>query len=139
MDFEKLELKNEVWIFWPKPHFWSETFFQEPLENFLWTLQPCSRYWKGPPSVALYVSKKIMTIRHANQKLWTETSKKPKKLNFPLDHCRANDSMINAIIFQWNKLLVCFICFCAKTFPLCIKFSLIVYFLSEIGGLPTAK
>ena len=73
LDFEKLELKMRSEYSDRNPIFGVKLFFQEPLENFLWTLQPCLRYLKGAPSVALYASKKIMTVRHANQKLWTET------------------------------------------------------------------
>ena len=39
-------------------------FFQMSLENFLWTLRTCSRCLKGPPNLALCVSKKIMATSH---------------------------------------------------------------------------
>ena len=65
--FWKNEAQNGVGIFWQNPIFWAETFFQRPLENFLWTLRACSRYLKGPPNIVLYVSKKIVTTRHTNQ------------------------------------------------------------------------
>ena len=77
--FWKNEAQNRVGIFWQNPIFWAETFFQSPLEIFLWTLRTCLRYLKGPPNIVLYVSKKIVTARHTNQIIFQE---KWKKLRF---------------------------------------------------------
>ena len=44
---KKLELQNEVGIFWSNTHFWAEKLFQKPLETFLRTLRECWRYLKG--------------------------------------------------------------------------------------------
>ena len=76
-----LKAQNQVGIFRQNPIFGTETFFQRPLENFLWTLQTCSRYLKGPPNKVLCVSQKnhdrIMTVRHTVP--IKNISKKPKK------------------------------------------------------------
>ncbi len=60
------------------PVFWSKTFFQRHLENFLRIQRTCSRYLEGPPRLALYArkKKKKWTIRHLIQKLSTKTRKK---------------------------------------------------------------
>ena len=63
------ETQNEVGIFWQNLIFWAETFFQKPLENFLWTLRACSRYLKDPLSLVLCVSKTSVTIRYTNEKI----------------------------------------------------------------------
>ena len=47
--------------------FWVETFFQNSLENFLWTLWTCSSYRKGPSNLYLCVNKKVVTVGHTNQ------------------------------------------------------------------------
>ena len=54
-------------------------FFRRSLENFVWTLRTRSRYFKGPPNLVLYVSKKIVAARHTNQIICQE---KWKKLGF---------------------------------------------------------
>eukprot|EP00493_Phyllostaurus_siculus_P004528 UN04549 len=51
-------------------------FFQRPLENFLWTLCTCSRYWKGPLNLFLCVSKTIVS-RTTHQ--YKNINKKPSK------------------------------------------------------------
>ena len=51
-------------------------FFQRPLENFLWTLCTCSRYWKGPLNLFLCVSKTIVAVRHTNAKILTKSRQK---------------------------------------------------------------
>ena len=38
--------------------FFAKTFFQRPLEDFLWTLRTCSGYLQCPRNLALGVSKK---------------------------------------------------------------------------------
>ena len=78
-DFEKNEAQNGVGIFWQNPIFWAETFFQRPLETFLWTLQACLRYLKGPPNLVLYVTKTIVTARHTNQKILAKNRKTMQK------------------------------------------------------------
>ena len=45
--------------------------FQMHLETFLRTLRTCSSYLKGPPNLVAYVSEKIITARHTNQKIVT--------------------------------------------------------------------
>ena len=55
------------WNILTKPHFWIWNFFQRPLDNLLLAWRTCSRYLKGPPNLALCVSKKIVTVRHNNQ------------------------------------------------------------------------
>ena len=50
---EENEAQNEAGIFWQKPHFWGENFFQRSLENFLRILQSHSRYLEGCPDLAL--------------------------------------------------------------------------------------
>ena len=67
--FWKNEAQNQVGIFWQNFFWGAETFFQRPLENFLWTLWSCSRYLKGPLSLVLCVSKTIVTIRYTNEKI----------------------------------------------------------------------
>ena len=74
--FWKNEAQNGVGIFWQNPIFWTETFFQRPLENFLLALRTCSRYLKGPLNLAVCVSKKIVTIRHTNKKILAKNLKK---------------------------------------------------------------
>ena len=65
--------------FWQNPIFCAETFFfQGPLENFLLAWRTCSRYLKGPPNLALCVSKKIVTIRHTNEKILAKNRKKKR-------------------------------------------------------------
>ena len=61
----------------------SKLFFRKLLENFLFIARPCFIYLKGAPNIVLYVNKKIGTVRHTNQKIFT----KPRKI-FPLYHCR---------------------------------------------------
>ena len=51
-------------------------FFQRPLENFLWTLRPCSRYLKGSSNLIDCVSKKIVTTRRTKRIIWQEKQKK---------------------------------------------------------------
>ena len=58
------------------PHFSLKTFFRKLLENFLFIVWPCSIYLKGAPNIVLYVNKKIGTVRHTNQKIFTKTRKK---------------------------------------------------------------
>ena len=72
----KNEAQNRVGIFWQKLIFELKLFFQRPLEKFLWTLRPCSRYLKGPANPYLYVSKKIETTRRTNQIICQEKWKK---------------------------------------------------------------
>ena len=56
--------QNRGGIFWQNLVFWAETFLRRPLvENFLWTLRPCSRYLKGPPNLDFYVSRKMKSVR----------------------------------------------------------------------------
>ena len=74
--FWKNEAQNRVGIFWQNPIFWAETFFQRPLENFLLAWRTCSRYLKGPPNLVLCVSKKIVTIRHTNKKIFANNRQK---------------------------------------------------------------
>ena len=82
--FWKNEAQNRVGIFWQNPIFWAETFFQRPLENFLFTLRTCSRYLKGPLNLAVCVSKKIVTIRHTNKKILAKNRKKKHFWRLPL-------------------------------------------------------
>ena len=89
--FWKNEAQNRVRVFWQNPIFWAETFFQRPLENFLLARRTCSRYLKGPPNLALCVSKKIIIIRHTNKKILAKkrkkTQKKPIFDSFPWHDC----------------------------------------------------
>ena len=62
----KNEVQSQVRIFWQNLIFWAETFFQMPLEIFLWALRQRSRYLGGPLNIALCNGKKIMTVRHTN-------------------------------------------------------------------------
>ena len=47
-------------------------YFQTSLENFLCTLQTCSRYLKGAPNLDLCISNKIVTVRHIDQNICQE-------------------------------------------------------------------
>jgi len=71
----KNEAQDEVRIFWENLLWWDETFSKASTE-FLWTLRICSGYLGGPPSIAFCVSKKIVNLRHTNQKILTKTLKK---------------------------------------------------------------
>ena len=66
------------WNILTKPHFLGWNFFQRPLENFLLAWRTCSRYLNGPPNLALCVSKKIVTIRHTNKKIFAKNRKKTR-------------------------------------------------------------
>ena len=67
--FWKNEAQNRVGIFWQTPIFWTETFFQRPLENFFSAWRTCSNYYlRGPPHLALRVSKKVVIIQQTNKK-----------------------------------------------------------------------
>ena len=77
MRFCQNEVQNQVRIFWQNLTFWAATFFQMSLENFLYVLRQLSRYLRGPLSLALCVSKKIVIIRHTNKKILAKTAKKP--------------------------------------------------------------
>ena len=46
-----------------------------PLEFFVRIARSCSRYLKGPHNLVLYVSEKIVTARHTNQKILRKTRK----------------------------------------------------------------
>ena len=46
--------------------FWVKPFFQRTVKNFLWTLQTCARYLKGASKLVLYVSQKIVIVRHTD-------------------------------------------------------------------------
>ena len=91
----KNEAQNRVGIFWQNPIFWAETFFQRPLENFLLALRTCSRYLKGPLNLALCVSKKIVIIRHTNEKI---LAKKTPKNSF----CMTSLGTTVVLIWVWT-------------------------------------
>ena len=54
----------------------SKLFFRKLLENFLFVVWPCLIYLKGAPNIVLYVNKKIGTVRHTNQKIFTKPREK---------------------------------------------------------------
>ena len=80
---KKFQLKTWAFVRIFQPHFelhfflifFAEDFFQRPLENFLWTLRPCSRYLKGFSNLADCVSIKIVTTRHTKRIIWQEKQK----------------------------------------------------------------
>ena len=92
----RLEYSNKT------PFFGLKLFFQRPLENFLLAWRTCSRYLKGPPNLALCVSKKIVTARLTNQILCQE---KWKKLRFWKNEAQ------NQVRIFWQNLM-----FWAETF-----------------------
>ena len=57
-------------------HFGLKTFFRKLLENFLFVAWPCLIYLKDAPNIVLYVNKKIGTVRHTNQKIFTKPLEK---------------------------------------------------------------
>ena len=83
----KNEAQNRVRIFWQNLIFWAETFIQRLLQTFLWALRTCSTYLKGPLQLVLYVSKKIVTVRHSNTKILTKKVKKSILYYFPCHDC----------------------------------------------------
>ena len=88
----KNEAQNRIGIFWQNLILWAESFFQRPLENFLLAWRTCSRYLKGPPNLALCVSKKIVTIRHTNERILAKNANKKKTIfgNFLWHDCSEN-------------------------------------------------
>ena len=54
----------------------SKLFFRKLLENFLFVAWPCLIYLKDAPNIVLYVNKKIGTVRHTNQKIFTKPLEK---------------------------------------------------------------
>ena len=81
LDFHFENGVEKLWGYASKnPIFHSKLFFRELLENFLFIVWPCSIYLKGAPSIVLYVNKKIGTVRHTNQKIFTKMRKKKRFL-----------------------------------------------------------
>ena len=82
-----LKIWSQTQSDWPSTNLilttiWGETFFPRVVENFSRGLWPRSRYLAGPPSLVLYVIKKIRAIRHTNQKILRKTSWGGKKHAF---------------------------------------------------------
>ena len=72
--FWRNEAQNQVRIFWHNLFFWTETFFQRPLEILLLTLRAYSRYLKGPPNLAFCVKELFLL---SPQKHWNDLSHQP--------------------------------------------------------------
>ena len=96
-DFEKMELTMRLECF-EKTSFFEMKFFQKRLQNFLWTLRIYSRHLKGPPSLYLCVSKKIVTVRHTNPTILQKMSWKGKNHAFFPPHVQDTRSFARLVI-----------------------------------------
>ena len=85
-------------------------FFRKLLENFLFVAWPCLIYLKDAPNIVLYVNKKIGTVRHTNQKIFTKPLEKKTILTmFPLYHCRGQYMNWSSVSFRRSLIFLLFV------------------------------
>ena len=82
--------------------FLCENFGKESLENFLLTLQKCSKHLKSLLSQSVCVSKTIVTIQH-NKKYYSKT-KQTKKNDFPQLYCNSRSFELIRIPIDFLKI-----------------------------------